>query len=163
MNELNQTSAQAEAVADGIKVIGDQAKDTQADLEELGSKASAAFSLIFQVVKDSINTLNTYNESMVGLRSTAEEMAMDFAELKGAADTLAADGLMSVADAATSMNNLLQTGFNLDETVAIIERLKDAAAYGRDEASTFGEAVRSATEGIQSGNSILVNDCPLAA
>jgi hypothetical protein len=65
---------------------------------------------------------------------------------------------MTVADAATSLKNLLAAGFSLDQAVTLINRFKDSAAFGRQAALGFGESIRGATEGIKNGNSILVDN-----
>lgn len=163
IKDLNQITDGAKEAAGGVNEIERAAESTGEALEDLGRRAADAFSLIFDVVREGIDAVNQYNESMRGLRSAAGEMGLDFAQLREKANELSADGLMSVSDTAASLKNLLETGFDLDEAVAIIDRLKESAAYGREESLAFGDAVRSATEGIQSGNSILVKDCPLAA
>ena len=95
---------------------------------------------------------------MVGLNSLAEGTGQDFGDLQAAAEDLASDGLMTVADAAASLKNLLARGFSADEAVDMLERLKDAAAFGRQSSLSLGEAVRSASEGIKNENSILVDN-----
>lgn len=65
------------------------------------------------------------------------------------------NGLISVADASTALKNLLQTGFNLEQSVDIIKAFGDSAAYGRQQSLTFGYAIVSATEGVRNGNSVL--------
>jgi hypothetical protein len=39
-----------------------------------------------------------------------------------------------------------------------MNRFKDSAAFGKQGALSFGEAIRGATEGIKNGNSILVDN-----
>lgn len=95
---------------------------------------------------------------MVGLNSLAEGTGQDFGDLQAAAEDLASDGLMTVADAAASLKNLLARGFSADEAVDMLERLKDAAAFGRQSSLSLGEAVRSASEGIKNENSVLVDN-----
>jgi len=49
-------------------------------------------------------------------------------------------------------------GFTLDEAIQMIERLKDAAAIGRQAHLSLGEAVVTATEGLKNENSVLVDN-----
>src|SRR5690606_8417034 len=42
--------------------------------------------------------------------------------------------------------------------IVLVERFKDSAAFGRQGTLAFGEAIRTATEGIKNGNSILVDN-----
>ena len=109
-------------------------------------------------IRGAIEAANEYNNAMVGLNSLAEGTGQDFGDLQAAAEDLASDGLMTVADAAAALKNLLARGFSADEAVQMLERLKDAAAFGRQSSLSLGEAVRSAAEGIKNENSILVDN-----
>lgn len=67
-------------------------------------------------------------------------------------------GLLDIGSASTAMKNLLASNFTLEQSVELINRLSESAAFGRQSSLSFGEAVRSATEGIKNGNSILVDN-----
>lgn len=108
--------------------------------------------------KDTIDAANRLDAGLIGLSSVANAFGQGADRAKEAAKQLAADGLMSVGDAATGLKNLLAAGFNLDQAVELMGRFKDSAAFGRQAALTFGDAIRSATEGIKNGNSILVDN-----
>lgn len=107
---------------------------------------------------DSIQSSNRLQAALTGLNSVARAFNQDATRAKVAAQNLAADGLMSVTDAATGLKNLLASGFSLDQAVTLMQRFKDSAAFGRQSALSFGQAVASATEGIKNGNSILVDN-----
>ncbi len=115
-------------------------------------------SFVTDQFRQSIDSANTLNNSLVGLSSIARAFGQDANRSKREAQGLAADGLMSVADAASGLKNLLAAGFNLDQAVTLMRRFKDSAAFGRQSALSFGQAVSSATEGIKNGNSILVDN-----
>ncbi len=115
-------------------------------------------SFVTDQFRQSIDSANTLNNSLVGLSSVARAFGQDANRAKREAQGLAADGLMSVADAASGLKNLLAAGFNLDQAVTLMRRFKDSAAFGRQSALSFGQAVSSATEGIKNGNSILVDN-----
>jgi hypothetical protein len=70
-------------------------------------------------------------------------------------------GIVDVAEASTAMKNLLSANFTLEESVTILERFSDTAAFGKSSALSFGEAIRSATEGVRNGNSTLVDNVGL--
>ncbi len=106
----------------------------------------------------SIGAANDLNNSLLGLSTTASAFGQDAGRAQNAARTLAADGLMTVADSATSLKNLLAAGFNLDEATVLMQRFKDSAAFGRQASLGFGQAIRGATEGVRNGNSILVDN-----
>lgn len=106
----------------------------------------------------SLQSANRYQGAILGLSSVATAFGHSSQIASEAAKSLAQDGLLTVADAATGLKNLLATGFSLDESTALMNRFKDTAAFGRQAALGFGEAIRGATEGIKNGNSILTDN-----
>ena len=150
---LAKSSAQVERLSSAQAKAAEAAAQAQAK-----AAATAAFAGIVLAIRGAIEAANEYNNAMVGLNSLAEGTGQDFGDLQAAAEDLASDGLMTVADAAASLKNLLARGFSADEAVDMLERLKDAAAFGRQSSLSLGEAVRSASEGIKNENSILVDN-----
>lgn len=106
----------------------------------------------------SIDSANRLQSGLTGLNSVARAFGQDANLAKRAAQDLAKDGLMTVAESATGLKNLLAAGFNLDQAITLMTRFKDSAAFGRQASLGFGQAVASATEGIKNGNSILVDN-----
>jgi hypothetical protein len=128
----------------------------------VGQLAYSAFTRVLGAAKseltDSIASANRYQAAILGLTSVSVAFGGSSQTAKQAAKSLASDGLMSVADAATGLKNLLASGFSMDQSIELMKRFKDSAAFGRQSALTFGQAVSSATEGIKNGNSILVDN-----
>lgn len=110
------------------------------------------------VIGSSIDAANQYQNALLGLASISRAFGHDVNKAKEAAESLAQDGLMTVADSARGLKNLLQSGFSLPEAIKLMERFKDSAAFGKQGALEFGEAIVGATEGIKNGNSILVDN-----
>lgn len=110
------------------------------------------------VIDESVEAANKYQNALLGLDSISKAFGVDAIKAKEAAESLAKDGLLTVADSARGLKNLLQSGFSLPQAVKLMERFKDSAAFGKQAALTFGDAVASATEGIKNGNSILVDN-----
>jgi hypothetical protein len=106
----------------------------------------------------SIESANRYQASIIGLSSVSRAYGADSNAATEAAKRLASDGLMTVADAATGLKNLLGAGFSLPQATQMMNAFKDSAAFGRQSALGFGESIRGATEGIKNGNSILVDN-----
>ncbi|MCO4274264.1 phage tail tape measure protein [Pseudarthrobacter sp. HLT3-5] len=117
----------------------------------------ATYSLIGMMDR-SISSANKYQAALTGLNSVATAFGHDAGRAEQAAQSLAKDGLMTVTDAAIGLKNLLASGFSLDQATTLMKRFKDSAAFGRQSALSFGQAVSSATEGIKNGNSILVDN-----
>lgn len=67
-------------------------------------------------------------------------------------------GIVEITEASTGLKNLLATGFSLPQSITLLERFSDSAAFGKQSALGFGEAIRSATEGLKNGNSILLDN-----
>lgn len=109
-------------------------------------------------IQESTDASNKLQASLTGLSSVATHFGQDAGAARKAAQSLAKDGLMTVADAATGLKNLLAAGFSLDQAITLMNRFKDSAAFGRQASLKFGEAISSATEGIKNGNSILVDN-----
>lgn len=124
----------------------------------MAAAAAVAFAKIVSALKGAIDAANQYTSAITGLQALAEGTGQDFGELTDALDSLTADGLLPVADAAAALKNLLARGFSAQESITLLERLKDAAAFGRQGSLSLGEAVRSATEGLKNENSVLVDN-----
>lgn len=153
-----------------LKSLEDQSKRTASVTATLQSKMQNAgltfmgLQSIVGALKGTlgqfVNQFNSFQAAAKGLESISIFKGID-AEAAGAAvKSLESvrSGLMSVADASTAMKNLLAANFTLEESVQMIDRLSNSAAFGRQASLSFGDAVRSATEGIKNGNSILVDN-----
>lgn len=126
-------------------------------LATVAAAAAKAFSMIKASVADGVRAYNEYTSAVKGLESIASHNNIGQAELSKGLEQLT-DNFFNVQEASLSLKNLLSRGYSMDEAVATITRLKDAAAFGRQASLSFGEAVVSATEGIKNENSILVNE-----
>lgn len=122
-----------------------------------------------RLIDAAIGKFNKADSALRGLSAVADRLSTVVSEAgeslvvnanlaKAAAIDLAEDGLLTVSDAASALKNLLLSGFGLNESIDLINATKDAAAFGRQGALSFGEAVISATEGIKNENSILVDN-----
>lgn len=110
------------------------------------------------IMGDTLTAANRQQAAMTGLRSITKAFKQDTQAATKAAEDLAKDGLMTIGDAAQGLKNLLASGFKLDQAIVLMKRFKDSAAFGRQGALEFGQAVVTATEGIKNGNSILVDN-----
>lgn len=99
-----------------------------------------------------------YRAAMIGLASIATFKAIPAIEAQQAASDLAADGLLTVQDAAKSLKNLLMRGYGLPRSIELMKRFKDAAAFGRQGMLSMGEAIVGATQGLKNEFSVLVDN-----
>ncbi len=153
-----------------LKGAENQAKSTESSVVSLRSSMQnlglnfLGVQAIVQTLSSSMGMLiakyNEYTNAVLGLQSVSKFKGLDpevvTKTIQGL--DLVKSGLISVADASTSFKNLLSANFTLEQSVEIFKRFSDAASFGRQGSLSFGEAVRSATEGIKNGNSILVDN-----
>lgn len=109
---------------------------------------------------DFVREYNKFTSAQAGLDSISLFKGIDANAAKDQLSSLNAvkTGLLDVSSAATSLKNLLAANFTLEQSIELINRLSDAAAFGRQSSLSFGQAVSSATEGIKNGNSVLVDN-----
>ena len=113
---------------------------------------------IGKIVKDSLSAASELEGAFVGLESILTGQGRSFNNAKRFINDYINDGLIPLTDAITAYKNLAARGYSDEQIQTTLERLKDAAAFGRQSSYTLGEAVRSATEGLKNENSILVDN-----
>jgi hypothetical protein len=153
----NQTDSVTKS-AQGTSAAVDHSNSRILTLGTVAAGAGIATRTLTDFMGGTIDSANRLQASLTGLNSVATAFGNDAGKAKKAAQELAKDGLMTVADAATGLKNLLAAGFDLDQANELMLRFKNSAAFGRQSALSFGQAVSSATEGIKNGNSILVDN-----
>lgn len=109
-------------------------------------------------LKSVVDSAGEYQKSILGLETVARAFNVVQSDATQAAKDLAADGLLSVSDAAESLKNLLATGFSLPEAINLMKGFKDSAAFNRQGTLAFGEAIVGATQGLKNQNSIMVDN-----
>jgi hypothetical protein len=160
--QIKQVTGDAGTASQGMESLGGKTRITGtaaiATGVAFGQLADRLGRGLVSAFQSTIQAANQLDAGLIGLRSVATAFQQDAGAAEQAAKRLASDGLLSVGEAATSLKNLLAAGFGLPEAVKLVERFKDSAAFGRQAALGFGQAVSSATEGIKNGNSILVDN-----
>ena len=111
-----------------------------------------------KLIKDSLSAASELESAFVGLESILTGQGRSFSKAKAFINDYIQDGLIPLTDAITAYKNLAARGYNDEQIQQVMERLKDAAAFGRQSSYTLGEAVRTATEGLKNENSILVDN-----
>ncbi|MET3659657.1 hypothetical protein [Sporosarcina psychrophila] len=113
---------------------------------------------IGKYVKDAVMAASELESAFLGLQSIVEGQGRSFTKAKGFINGYIADGLVPLTNAVTAYKNLAARGYSDDQIEQTMERLKDAAAFGRQASYSLGDAVSSATEGLKNENSILVDN-----
>lgn len=148
--------AQASSVTDALDGVQRKASV----FSGLGVKIAAAFGLsrLNSAVRDSVEQFANAEKAYRGLEAVANYTGVGIGRAWEEAGKLAADGLLTTQEAAKALQNLLSRGYNIDQSVQTITRLKDAASFNRQAALAMGEAVIGATEGLKNENSMLVDN-----
>lgn len=167
---ISDADGKAKQLTASLKDVDTQFARTEAQSVTLSSKlqnVGLSFQGLFAVWQIGKSTLgeflskyNEFQSALIGLNSIATFKGIDPQVTKNTISELdlVKSGMLSVADASTSLKNLLSANFSLEQSVNILKRFGDAAAFGRQSSLSFGEAIRSGTEGIKNGNSILVDN-----
>lgn len=127
--------------------------------------AGSAFMVKFS--KDAIQAASETQAAWTGLFSIVNGTGKSFSEAQGFLKEYVSDGLVPLTDAVTAYKTLAARGYETEQIEDIMTRLKDAAAFNRQSAYSYGEAIKSAAEGLKNENSILVDNagvnksCPL--
>lgn len=113
-----------------------------------------------QLISEAVRISIAFESAFAGLRGIGRNLGLNPQDVQGAVEglDLVKSGLLTVNDAATSVKNLLATGFSLDQAIELVKRFADTAAFGRQASLSFGYAIASATEGVKNQNSILVDN-----
>lgn len=144
-------------MANALKSSADNMKAISASLQ---SSLVGLFSIgaIVSFVKATKDAVTQAEASFKGLEAVANYSGVGIGRAMQEAQKLASDGMMTVAEASKALQNLLSRGYNIDQAVDTLNRLKDAAAFNRQASLSMGDAVMSATEGLKNENSILVDN-----
>jgi len=141
------TTASILRLATGVAVGNLAVLALRKTIQELGQQ----FTLTTQAA-------STMQSALIGLSSVSAAFGESQLEARDAAMSLSEDGLMSVTESAEGLKNLLATGFNLGESIELMDAFKDAAAFNRQGTLEFGQAIVGATQGIKNQNSIMVDN-----
>lgn len=128
--------------------------------KQIADFAVKALGAVKNFSEESIKSFQNFQAATKGLASIVEGKLgkESLPEATRAAKELASDGLLSISEASTGLKNLLLRGFGLKESIELMNRFKNSAAFGRQSSLEFGQAVVSATEGLKNQNPILVDN-----
>ena len=150
------------------KSINEATKSTLSFSEKI-AKISAEFTAISTVAWtlkeklwgffwNAIEQADQLSNAMTGLESIVKWTKNNFWEAKNFIQDFTKDWLVTTWDAASALKNLLASWYWMKDATVIMNRLKDAAAFGRQSHLTLWEAVKTATEWIKNENSVLVDN-----
>lgn len=159
--EVDQLRAKAaKPIPDPTPEMRAGADRTSEAVKALGRSLTGLVSLaaIQQFVRSSVDEFARAEMSFRSLEAVANYTGVGIGRAMQEAAKLSSDGLMTTAEASKALQNLLSRGYNIDDAVQTLTRLKDAAAFNRSAHLSMGEAVVTASEGLKNENSILVDN-----
>jgi hypothetical protein len=158
-SEFRQATKDAQKFADGFEGVATRAAAVGTFFGNIATDIAKSLAAgLANALRDAVKFSSEFNNAFIGLGSVARAFGTDTDSATAAARRLSADGLLPLKDSATGLKNLLAAGFNLEQSTQLMNAFKDSAAFGRQGALSFGDAIRSATEGVKNGNSILVDN-----
>jgi hypothetical protein len=158
-SEFREATKSAQKFSDDFQGVATKAAAVGAFFGTIAADIAKSMAGAFAgAVRDAVKFSSEFNNAFIGLGSVARAFGTDTDQATAAARRLSADGLLPLKDSATGLKNLLAAGFNLEQSTKLMNAFKDSAAFGRQGALSFGDAIRSATEGVKNGNSILVDN-----
>jgi hypothetical protein len=120
--------------------------------------AKQALVALKDTMNDSVEVAAKYEAAMLGLASVSRSFGYDVDKTREAAERLSADGLLTPAQSAEALKNVLAglSGATLEQGEAMILAMKDTASFNRV-LYDYGDAIIQTTRGIRNRNSILTD------
>lgn len=160
-NDVQKLQGQSKTpLGDPTKPLQDGIKKTGGLVDDLVRQMAGLLTLgaIKGFVSNAISEFNRAEAAYRGLESVANFAGVGIGRAMEEATKLSSDGLLTVAESSKALQNLLSRGYSIEQAVQTLNRLKDAAAFGKAAHLSLGEAVVSASEGLKNENSILVDN-----
>jgi phage-related protein len=155
--EMEKVKKELNSVNQSVSKTTDSIKKSMRSLVTVVGATLAGLG-IANYVKNGMKAVSDLEGALLGLKSIIEGQGRSFAKAKGFIQDYIADGLIPMGDAVNAYKNLASRGYNDEQIKQVMDRLKDAAAFGRQSSYTLGQAVASAAEGLKNENSILVDN-----
>ena len=160
--ELNQIRTQSKKIASDTQsafssafkggfaggVVGSLVGNIIGVLSQIPAKAK-------QYLDEAVKIAEERKNALIGLQSTALFKGFDTTEAESIVKSLrlVKGGIVELSEAASAEKNLIQFGFNLEQSRNLLERFSDSAAFGKQSALTYGQAVSRTAEGIKNFSS----------
>ena len=167
-NEQRKLASSLNLAGNKVEMFGNKVKltnTTVASMRKTISHARNAFlvySFALRPLIDGIQMVTRatveYERATEGINSVGAKFGYQSNQITGALDSLTRDGLLKVTDASKGLRNLLATGIGLPKALAVMNALKDSAAFNRQGMLEYGEAVVGATDGIKNMISRMVDN-----
>lgn len=125
-------------------------------IKQVGATLLGVFSarLVVDFFKSATTEAMNFENALIGVKSVAQSFGVETSKVEEAIKAYTSDGLIPANEAAQAFKQILSTGTDLQTAVKLLNALKNAAAFNRQEFYSLGQAVVATTEGIKNGNSV---------
>lgn len=130
--------------------------DVMKGLGRLGSRfrylslvVGATSGAMMLATKSFVDSYKEYERGMLGLNVMAKTTGQSMTDATALATKYARTGLMSISEAATSVQNLLAAGLNLEQVDKLMQGALDTSVFLHEEMYTIGSAVEKMTFGFR--------------
>jgi hypothetical protein len=160
--QINQIKSRMQGVAKETKEAGEEAQRSGDKFENLSGVlatigAGAALMGLVRTVKSLTEEAQQLTNAFKGLTEVSKAVGQNTGEVQAAVDDLVQRGFMTATEAADAFKTSLAAGYDLQESINLINALSDAAAYNRESHLQWGEAVVNAIRGIKMQESALTD------
>lgn len=125
-------------------------------IKQVGATLLGVFSarLVVDFFKSATTEAMNFENALIGVKSVAQSFGVETSKVEEAIKAYTSDGLIPANEAAQAFKQILSTGTDLQTAIKLLNSLKNAAAFNRQEFYSLGQAVVATTEGIKNGNSV---------
>jgi len=116
--------------------------------------------LVSQISK-AVNVAAQMETSLLGVSATARMFGEDAKRARDASKSLTEDGLLNQIQAAEGLQEIMYTGLGMEESIKLMERFKDMAAFGGKNTIEFDDKVRMLFESFRTGYSVQAKNAGL--
>lgn len=110
-----------------------------------------------QFFKDSSQAANEFEKSMITLEIISSKFGVSAKDAQKQAELLGKELRIGVGPAAESIQNLLKSGLNLDQSIDLMKRFTNEAMTGKSANISLSQAVQNLSFAYATGNSALGN------
>ena len=112
-----------------------------------------AISEVVSLLGEAVRIAGQFESSILGVSATARIFGQDVDRTKSAIVSLTEDGLMNQIQAAEGLQEIMTTGLGLEESIGLMERFKDVAAFGGKNTLDYNNKVQMLFESFKTGYS----------
>jgi len=131
-----------EEVVNGLGGLGNQ-------FRYLSLVVGATSGAMMLATKSFVDSYKEYERGMLGLNVMAKTTGQSMEDATGLATKYAQTGLMSISEAAMTVQNLLASGLNLDQVDTLMKGTLDTAVFLHEEMYTTGSAMEKMSFGFR--------------